>query len=97
MKLQKNANQMKSIEYKYIVYRDYVKVKSVIESCVNTIQLDNANKWACNLVDKWYKYADNLSFRKSLELQELIDVVCEVLNNNIDKKHTELIEKMKIE
>ncbi len=88
---------MKPSEYKYIVYRDYVKVNSVIESCVNTIQLDSVNKWACNLVDKWYKYTTNLSFGKSLELMELINDVCTVLNNNIDKKHTELVEKMKIE
>lgn len=78
------------MDYKYTIYRDYVKIKSVVESCVNTVQLDTANKWACNLVDKWYNYTNNLSIVKSSDLCFLIDSVCTVLNTAIDKKRVEL-------
>lgn len=78
------------MDYKYTIYRDYVKIKSVVESCVNTVQLDTANKWACNLVDKWYNYTNNLSIVKSSDLCFLIDSVCTVLNTAIDKKRAEL-------
>lgn len=80
----------KAMDYKYTIYRDYVKIKSVVESCVNTVQLYTANKWACNLVDKWYNYTNNVSLRNSIELWKLIDSVCTVLNTTIDEKRKEL-------
>lgn len=80
----------KAKDYKYTIYRDYVKIKSVVESCVNTVQLDTANKWACNLVDKWHNYINNVSLGNTIELWKLIDSVCIVLNTSIDEKRKEL-------
>lgn len=86
---------MKTNDFKWTVYRDYVKINSVIESCVNTVQLDSVDCWACNLVDKWQNYSNSLPLVQAIEFDRLTNDVCLVITRNINKKRQELEDKLK--
>ena len=45
----------------------------VINSCKTIEQLENANKWACSLVDKWYKLSEKFSLYSGADVQRYID------------------------
>ena len=86
---------METSDFKWTVYRDYVKVNSVIESCVDTIQLDSVDNWACNLVDKWNNYSNSLSLVQAIEFDRLTSDICVVITRNINKKRRELEDKLR--
>ncbi len=86
---------METNDFKWTVYRDYVKVNSVIESCVDTIQLDSVDNWACNLVDKWNNHSNSLSLVQAIEFDRLTSDICKVITRNINKKRRKLEDKLK--
>jgi hypothetical protein len=40
------------------IAQDTYHVRVVVESCQTIEQVENSNKWACSMIDKWYHLCD---------------------------------------
>lgn len=59
---------------------------SIIDSCKTVEQLDNANNWACSLVDKWYYLMDkNFGLWNNVDIHLYIDSAASDLTKEIYK------------
>lgn len=45
----------------------------VINSCKTIEQLENANKWACSLIDNWYNLLEKFSLYSGADVRQYID------------------------
>ena len=43
------------------------KIRKIFETCVTLEHVDNTNKLACFLVDKWYSYCSHFDFRYRID------------------------------
>lgn len=61
----------------------------VIDSCKTIEQLENANKWTCSLVDKWYKLSEKFSLYSGADLHRYINSAASDMTKAIakQKKH----------
>lgn len=61
----------------------------VIDSCKSIEQLENANRWACSLIDKWYNLLKNFSLYSSVDVSKYIDSAADDMTKAIEikKKH----------
>ena len=57
----------------YKICDETYHVIRVINSCKTIEQLENANKWACSLVDKWYNLLEKFSLCSGADLHRYID------------------------
>jgi hypothetical protein len=58
----------------------------VINSCKTIEQLENANRWACSLVDKWYKLSEKFSLYSGADVQRYIDSAASDMTVAIEKQ-----------
>ena len=72
---------MQKIIYK--ICDDTYHAIRVINSCKTIEQLENANRWACSFIDKWYNMEGNLSFRSEMAVQRYIDSAARDIDNAI--------------
>ena len=40
------------------IAQDTYHIRVVVESCQTIEQVENSNKWACSMIDKWYGMFD---------------------------------------
>ena len=45
----------------------------VIDSCKTIEQLENANRWACSLLDMWYNMLEKFSLGSGVDVKRYID------------------------
>lgn len=72
---------MQKIIYK--ICNDTYHAIRVINSCKTIEQLENANRWVCSFIDKWYSLCGNLSFRSEMTVQRYIDSAARDMDNAI--------------
>lgn len=58
----------------------------VIDSCNTIEQLENANRWACSLLDKWYNLLKNFSLFSSVDVRMYIDSAADDMTKAIEIK-----------
>ena len=57
----------------YKICDETYHVIRVIDSCKTIEQLENTNRWACSLMDKWYNLLEKFSLYSGADVQRYID------------------------
>ena len=67
------------------IAQDTYHVRVVIESCQTIEQVENSNKWACSMIDKWYwLFTKELGIWESATLWPYVDRAARDLTKFID-------------
>ena len=74
----------------YKICDETYHVIRVIDSCKTIEQLENANKWACSFIDKWYNLKEKLSFCSEMVVQRYIDSAACDMDNAIAKQKKQI-------
>lgn len=74
----------------YKICDDAYHVIRVINSCKTIEQLENANRWACSFIDKWYILKEKLSFCSEIVVQRYIDSAACDMDNAIAKQKKQI-------
>jgi hypothetical protein len=67
------------------IAQDTYHIRVVVESCQTIEQVENTNKWACSMIDKWNHMRDkDWSILEYSDIWEYIDRASRDLTNFID-------------
>lgn len=58
----------------------------VIDSCKTIDQLENANRWACSILDKWYNLQEKFSLYSGVNVQRYIESAADDMTAAIAKQ-----------
>jgi hypothetical protein len=73
----------------YKICNETYHIIRVINSCKTIEQLENANRWACSLLDRWYNLLEKFSLGSGVNVQRYIDSAVTDMTKAIakQKKH----------
>ena len=74
----------------YNICNETYYIIRVINSCKTLEQLENANKWACSLIDKWYNMLEKISFYYTADVIRYIDSSATDMTKAIETKKEQL-------
>lgn len=57
----------------YKICDETYHMRKIIESCETIEQIENINKWACSLVDKWYNLKSDFGLSYGVDVMRYID------------------------